>query len=212
MKFRIIRTAIIVSVCLFTSSCFHMTRLNDFEWAFRDITREAENNGWTDSKYYILTKSDSIFVQAFANKDCKVLNADGLVIDTLPYDTTMNKRNWIDIGNESRINVWREKVILKDSSEISSVEYISKRNGPLRFRGPRPDRERFIKFIVEGESYLIRLPLIDGQDNVNDICQLNSSQFVISFVYEYEPHRNAHGSAIGLIDLMKFKKRLYRED
>jgi len=54
--------------------------------------------------------------------------------------------------------------------------------------------------------------LINGQDNVYDICQLNSSQFVISFVYEYEPHRNAHGSALGLIDLMKFKKRIYREN
>ena len=193
------------------STCFNMTRLNHFEWIFRDLTPKEERRNWNDSKYYIWTKSDSIFVQAKVNNHCKVLNIDGKIIDTIPFDSTKQKRNWLKIGNEPRINVWHQKIILKDSSEISSVEYISRRNGPVKFRGPAPNRERFIKFRCKKDVYLIRLPLIDGAHKVNDIYQLNSTYFVISFIYEYDRHRNASGHAVGLIDLKRFKKRIYRE-
>jgi hypothetical protein len=197
--------------CLLLSSCFNITKLNDFEWIYRDTNDEAQKNAWTASKYLIWTKSDSIFVQSKSNIQCQVLDIKGKVIDTIPFDTTQMNANWIAIGNESRLNVWHNKVFLKDSSNIISVEYISRRNGPLRFRGPAPKRERFIKFKTKNKDYLIRLPLFKGEHDVYDIRQLNSTKFVISFSYIYDRDRNATGYAIGLLDLNKFVKRRYLE-
>jgi hypothetical protein len=182
----------------------------NFLWLYRDISDRKQEFAGATCKYFIWVEDDSIFVQSKSNSKCVVLNDKGIVIDSTYFNDSRVNPSWIEIDSEKTHlwDTWRYKIPLKDTSKVSYMEFVSRPlgSGSLLSRKD-PDRERSIKIIYNERNYSFVLPVRNGPQNVFDICQYDSTHFVISLRCIYDKARNATGNCVVMIDVEDFTRR-----
>lgn len=193
------------------SSCISTRcRYSDFLWLYRDLTDRKQEFAGATCKYFVWVEDDSIFAQSKSNCKCVILNNKGIVIDSTSFNESKLNPSWIRLDSiKTHIwETWIYKIVLKDTSKVSYMEFVSRPlgSGSLLTR-KRPDRERSIKIIYRGHDYSFVLPIRDGTEEVFDICQYDSTHFVISLRCIYDKARNATGNCVVMIDVEDFTKR-----
>ncbi len=167
-------------ILLFTACENRVCPPEYYDWAYHD-TEDPKQGEWAGSlyRYFIRVNGESIFVQSKSNKKCNELNDLGEVVGNCSFDTVQFKNSLISI--KSSPNLWKNKVVLNDSSRVSSVYLISFpiEKTPILSR-QLPKREHRIEYFLDGKGHYIKLAMESSGKCVYDILQYDATRFLMS--------------------------------
>lgn len=112
---------------------------------------------------------------------------------------------------DASLNLWRDKVIVSDTSLISNVKLISypiEKTSLLSRRLPK--RKRRIEYRINGKEHFVKLPINCSTRSVFDICQYDATRFLMSIrtsIDEIKYNRDQY--YVVMIDLEDLSRRRF---
>jgi len=176
-----INLILLLFLTLIITSCKnHVCPPEYYDWAFIDKNDPKQNEGAGSLyRYFFWIENDSIYVQSKSNLSCNILDKHGKVMRSCSFDTARNKSSLVDL--ESTPIMWRDKVIIQDSSKISDVSLVSFPIEKTSILSRRlPNREHGIKYSYEGKEHYFKFSMKSSGKCIYDIKQYDTTHFLVS--------------------------------
>lgn len=177
------------SIVLFSCAKVSVELPRDSEWVY--YNKDALKNHYPTHKheYQIKVKDSLILVKSLYSKRCDILNRNGVVIDTISYDS-IPFNIYIKREDSTKAYVWetwKYKVIYSDKSRVTELNYVTRPIESLKLLSRRrPKREHNIEYTLDGKNYSVALPTTRGSSTIYNVCQYDETLFLFSAYLEIE--------------------------
>jgi len=185
----------------------------DSDWVYYNIEALKQHYPRYNFEYHIQVKDSIIYAKSMYSKRCDVINADGIVIDTISYDTipfVVNLRK-VDTSKRYVWEKWKFNVNFSDKSRITELNYTSRPTESLKLLSRRrPKREHRIEYVLDGKNYSMVLPTTRGSSTVYNVCQYDETRFLFSAYLKIEEIKyNGPRYYVIMLDLEDLKRRRF---